>query len=283
MGGIEETGLGEAGKRTAPVIDHDYRGAELRGLRSPSRGRDLAAPRAVSAIDPSGDGRALLAIPECPKRGAVRCADGLPLVVTAPPSAKGEGSRGGRSRQDADHRVRRGRAQSRPFDPWNPADRPLHRARRNRVAVQRSAVAVATGLFPMVVGSDTRGSVRSPAVRRGITGYKSSYDRYSTEGVFPLCHSTDYVGLFAATPADLLFALAGIEGAPISSATMDVSSLRSACGGGCAWSLAPRGAGGRWYGRSASASPPCVNPRATTDTSVRSSRYLACSMRIRCT
>ena len=108
--------------------------------------------------------------------------------------------------------------------PCNPADRSRHRSPGG--SSSGSAVAVAAGLCPLAVGSDTGGSVRFPAALCGITGYKSTYGRYSTEGVFPLCHSMDCVGLFAAAPGDLSVALAAIDGAPMSDAAVNVSGLR---------------------------------------------------------
>jgi len=68
-----------------------------------------------------------------------------------------------------------------------------------------SAVAVAAGLAPISVGTDTAGSVRVPASFCGVFGFKSSQNRYSKEGVFPLSKSLDSLGTFAHSVDDLVF------------------------------------------------------------------------------
>ncbi|MDL4815631.1 amidase [Actinomadura opuntiae] len=65
-----------------------------------------------------------------------------------------------------------------------------------------SAVAVAAGMVPLAIGTDTGGSVRIPAALCGISGFKPAYGEIPTGGVFPLSTSFDHVGVLAATPAD---------------------------------------------------------------------------------
>lgn len=60
-----------------------------------------------------------------------------------------------------------------------------------------SAAAVAAGLVPLAVGSDTGGSVRIPAALCGVTGIRAGIGRIPTDGVFPLSWSLDTVGVFA--------------------------------------------------------------------------------------
>ncbi len=67
-----------------------------------------------------------------------------------------------------------------------------------------SAVAVAAGLAPVAIGTDTAGSVRVPASFCGLTGFKSSQNRYSKTGVFPLSSSLDSLGPLALCVDDLI-------------------------------------------------------------------------------
>lgn len=61
-----------------------------------------------------------------------------------------------------------------------------------------SAAAVAAGLCPVALGTQTIGSVIRPAAFCGVVGYKPSYDRISRAGVIPLSPSLDHVGVFTA-------------------------------------------------------------------------------------
>lgn len=57
-----------------------------------------------------------------------------------------------------------------------------------------SAVAVATGMVPISLGTDTGGSVRVPSSLCGVVGMKPTYGRVSKHNVFPLSPSLDHVG-----------------------------------------------------------------------------------------
>src|SRR5690606_38383182 len=60
-----------------------------------------------------------------------------------------------------------------------------------------AAVSVGLGIVPISFGTDTAGSIRIPAAFNGLVGFKSSHNRYSKIGVFPLAHSLDSVGPIA--------------------------------------------------------------------------------------
>jgi aspartyl-tRNA(Asn)/glutamyl-tRNA(Gln) amidotransferase subunit A len=72
-----------------------------------------------------------------------------------------------------------------------------------------SAAAVAAGLSPLAIGSDTSGSIRIPSTFCGVTGFKPTYDTISREGVMPLAWSLDHLGPIAGNVRDaaLLFAI----------------------------------------------------------------------------
>ncbi len=77
-----------------------------------------------------------------------------------------------------------------------------------------SAVAVARGLVPVAIGSDTGGSVRIPAAFNGIVGYKSSGGRYPMAGAFPLSRTLDTIGVFTAGVADAVTVDAALRSLP---------------------------------------------------------------------
>lgn len=64
-----------------------------------------------------------------------------------------------------------------------------------------SAAAVAAGLAPLTLGTQTIGSINRPAAFCGIVGFKPSYGRVPTIGIIPLSASLDHVGLFTNTVA----------------------------------------------------------------------------------
>ncbi len=75
-----------------------------------------------------------------------------------------------------------------------------------------SAVAVAAGLVPLALGTDTAGSGRVPAGFNNIVGLKPSLGLVSTYGVVPACRTLDCVSVFALTVDDAWTALAAMAG-----------------------------------------------------------------------
>ena len=75
-----------------------------------------------------------------------------------------------------------------------------------------SAAAVAAGIVPLALGSDTNGSIRVPASFTGIFGLKPTYGRLSRRGAFLFAPSLDHVGPFARTVADLALAYDIMQG-----------------------------------------------------------------------
>jgi AtzE family amidohydrolase len=76
-----------------------------------------------------------------------------------------------------------------------------------------SAAAVAAGLVPISLGSDTNGSIRVPASLCGIFGLKPTYGRLSRAGAFLFCNSFDHVGPFARSVRDIAAVFDLLQGA----------------------------------------------------------------------
>jgi aspartyl-tRNA(Asn)/glutamyl-tRNA(Gln) amidotransferase subunit A len=75
-----------------------------------------------------------------------------------------------------------------------------------------SAVAVAAGMVPAALGSDTGGSVRIPACLNGLSGLRSTVGRVSNTGTIPVAWSFDVVGPIARTALDVARVLGVIAG-----------------------------------------------------------------------
>jgi len=81
-----------------------------------------------------------------------------------------------------------------------------------------SAVAVAAGIVPLALGTDTAGSGRVPAGFNNIVGLKPSLGLISTYGVVPACRTLDCVSLFALTVEDAWRALSVLAGPDVKDA-----------------------------------------------------------------
>lgn len=75
-----------------------------------------------------------------------------------------------------------------------------------------SAAAVAAGLVPLTLGSDTNGSIRVPSALCGIFGLKPTYGRLSRAGTYPFVHSLDHLGPFARSVRDLALTFDLLQG-----------------------------------------------------------------------
>jgi aspartyl-tRNA(Asn)/glutamyl-tRNA(Gln) amidotransferase subunit A len=122
------------------------------------------------------------------------------------------------------------------FDlPTPPARNPWDTRRFTGGSSSGSGAALAAGLVLGATGTDTMGSIRSPAVLCGITGLKPSYGLVGRSGVFPLAQSLDHVGPMARTAEDcalLLEAMAGPDPEDPASAGRDARGVAAALGQG---------------------------------------------------
>lgn len=84
-----------------------------------------------------------------------------------------------------------------------------------------SANAVASGIVPFAIGSDTGDSVRKPASYVGIVGFKPTYGRISRYGLFAFASSLDHVGIFARNVKDVAIVTDVLKGKD----TNDMTSL----------------------------------------------------------
>lgn len=98
-----------------------------------------------------------------------------------------------------------------------------------------SAAAVAAGIVPFALGSDTGGSVRQPAALCGVVGIRPTYGAVSRYGLVGFAPSMDQVGAFGRTVGDaalLLETVMGHDPRDATSARREVPDLRAALGQG---------------------------------------------------
>jgi aspartyl-tRNA(Asn)/glutamyl-tRNA(Gln) amidotransferase subunit A len=97
-----------------------------------------------------------------------------------------------------------------------------------------SAAAVAAGLVPIALGTDTGGSIRQPAALCGVVGLKPTYGRVSRYGLVAFASSLDQVGPLARSVSDAALCAAvlfGHDPRDATSAALDAPDLRDALAG----------------------------------------------------
>ena len=94
------------------------------------------------------------------------------------------------------------------FDlPFPPARNPWNMEHHPGGSSSGCGAALAAGLLPLALGTDTAGSIRHPASACGVVGFKPTYGLTSRDGVFPLAATLDHVGPMARSVDDVALLL----------------------------------------------------------------------------
>ena len=91
-----------------------------------------------------------------------------------------------------------------------------------------SGAGIAAGYFAAAVGTDSGGSIRTPATYCGIAGLKPTFDLVDTDGVYPLSRSLDHAGPMAPTPSCALAMLGAMTGREHNLAPAQLTGVRFA-------------------------------------------------------
>jgi aspartyl-tRNA(Asn)/glutamyl-tRNA(Gln) amidotransferase subunit A len=112
------------------------------------------------------------------------------------------------------------------FDlPFPPARNPWNTNHHPGGSSSGSGAAVAGGLVPLALGTDTGGSIRNPAGMCGLVGLKPTYGLVPRRGAFPLSFTLDHIGPMARTVSDVALTLDVLAGHDAG----DPGSLRASC------------------------------------------------------
>ena len=120
------------------------------------------------------------------------------------------------------------------FDlPWPPARNPWNLERFTGGSSTGSGAAVAAGMVPVALGSDTGGSIRGPAAHCGVVGLVPTFGLVSRAGVITNSYTFDHCGPLARTVEDcalVLQALAGYDAKDAGSLRRSIPDYRQALG-----------------------------------------------------
>ena len=199
--------------RDRPAATRPVRSAEAAQRLRPSRSRAESWPRPARSTPAAGPASRSAGWRACRSRSrtcsasrasrrpaAAGCCANFRPPYDATVIAKLQGRRRDSFRQDEHGRVRDGlvdREQRVRADP-----EPMGRDSRPGGSSGGSAAAVAAGLAPLALGTDTGGSIRQPAAVCGVVGLKPTYGRVSRYGLIAFASSLDQIGPFAHDLAD---------------------------------------------------------------------------------